>query len=568
MHKNRGQPKQFLLISTARDGPKLEAVKEALGQPGDAISSLRLGENLPDPNSFDAVVLEGDQHGLAANYVERLVRYVEGGGSVLAINAAPSSGDGVLAEKLLGCRGLSRLPLAELFGKPTNDGHELARRITSEFSIFDSFAPLQPLNSRTNMLLKVRVRFQDQPAVVEHLLGKGRVVVSALGATEEALRTPQLRTMLRRSLQRCNGEYIEKALGVAIIGYGPLGGVGYGHGIAVTSTAGLALTAICDRNQARLEAASADFPQLKYYATAEEVARDSKVDVVIIATPPSSHTDLALLMLRSGKHVVCEKPLCLSVREADELLAAAMANGLVLTVNQNRRWDPDFLAIRRAVKGGMIGEVFNMETFVGSFAHPCREWHSEASISGGTEYDWGSHHIDWILEIMPGLPKRVAANGHKRVWHDVSNVDQVRVRLLWEDGREAEFVYSDVAGIRRPKFYIQATEGTIAGYYRSLISERIEPGRGYVRQESHHAEAPAELVLMRYDFSSGALSEHRLPLVGEEPYAFHRNLADHLHFPDLPLAITFESVRRVIVILEAAHLSAERGGVPLAPAFP
>jgi predicted dehydrogenase len=439
------------------------------------------------------------------------------------------------------------------------------RRIPSEFRIFDSFAPLQPVSGHTNAVLKVRVRFEDQPAIVEHLRGKGRVVVSALGVTEEALETPQLRTMLRRSLRRRNGEDTEEALGVAIVGYGPLGKVGYGHGVAVTNMAGLELAAVCDSNPARLEAARSDFPQLKCYNSAAEVAQDPQVKMVIIATPPSTHTELAMTMLQAGKHVVSEKPLSLTVREVDMLYETAADKGLVLTVNQNRRWDPDFLTIRRVAEAGLLGKVFNMETFVGSFGHPCREWHSEASISGGTEYDWGSHHIDWTLQLMPGMPKSVTAIGHKLIWHDVSNFDQVRVRMLWEDGREAEFVHSDVAAIRRPKFYIQGTEGTIAGYYRPLITERIEPGRGYVRLESHHAEAPAELTLMRYEFASGSLADQKLALAAEEPYAFHRNLADHLHSDDQPLAVTYESVRRVTAILEAAHESAERGGVPLAP---
>ncbi|HXG36688.1 MAG TPA: hypothetical protein VNL15_06950, partial [Dehalococcoidia bacterium] len=102
-------------------------------------------------------------------------------------------------------------------------------------------------------------------------------------------------------------------------------------------------------------------------------------------------------------------------------------------------------------------------------------------------------------------------------------------------------------------------------YYRPLISESIQPGRGYVRQELHHAEAPADLTLMLYDSASGGLVEQKLPLPVVEPYAFHRNLADHLHGDDVPLAVSFDSVRRVIAVLEAAHHSAELGGAWLPP---
>ena len=108
---------------------------------------------------------------------------------------------------------------------------------------------------------------------------------------------------------------------------------------------------------------------------------------------------------------------------------------MALTVNQNRRWDADFVAVQRAVQAGLLGDLFNVETFVGGFEHPCRAWHSEESVSGGAVYDWGSHHVDWIVQLIGGPPSTVTCHGHKRVWHDVTNLDQLRVRLAWPDGR-------------------------------------------------------------------------------------------------------------------------------------
>ncbi|HWC37961.1 MAG TPA: Gfo/Idh/MocA family oxidoreductase, partial [Acidimicrobiales bacterium] len=307
--------------------------------------------------------------------------------------------------------------------------------------------------------------------------------------------------------------------------------------------------------------AEAELPGVRAYATVAELAGDDDVEVVVVATPPVSHASIALELLRAGKHVVCEKPLCFTVEATDEMLATARAHERTLTVNQSRRWDADFVTIRRAVGAGLLGELFNVETFVGGFEHPCRAWHSEVSISGGTVFDWGSHHLDWILLLMGDMPVVVQANGHKRVWHDVTNLDQVRVRLRWKDGREAEFVDSSVAGIRRPKFYLQGTGGTLAGWYRPLTFERLEPGVGYVAERTHHAEAPADLTLARYEGGNG-LSETRFPLAAPEAFAFHRNLADHLALGE-PLAVTPDAIRRVVVLLEAAHRSAQRAGDPI-----
>jgi len=213
--------------------------------------------------------------------------------------------------------------------------------------------------------------------------------------------------------------------------------------------------------------------------------------VALVATPPAHHVALTLTLLRGGKHVACEKPLCLTVAEADQIIATAAASRRMLTVHQNRRWDPDFVALRRTVGAGLLGEIFNVETFVGGYAHPCRTWHSDTAVSGGAGYDWGSHHVDWVLQLLSGTPRVVQANGHKRVWHDVTNLDQIRVRMTWADGREAEFLQSDIAAVRRPKFYVQGTAGTLVGSYRTITLEAIEPGRGYVATQPHHAEAPA-----------------------------------------------------------------------------
>ncbi|MBK9180196.1 MAG: Gfo/Idh/MocA family oxidoreductase [Acidimicrobiales bacterium] len=484
--------------------------------------------------------------------VEQAVRR---GARVLAGPAPPGSP----AAALLGTAAGEVLPDTEWF--VTLGAHPAAARLPLEPRVTAVLSTLTVHAPEATVVATTSVRFAHRPTVVERPLGAGAVVTCGYGPLERALADPDLGRLLRRLLRPPRPP--RAPLGVGIVGYGPYGGMGLVHGLAVRDTDGLDLVAVCDASDERRKAAEAELPGVRTTADASELAADVDADVVIVATPPVSHASIALDLLRAGKHVVLEKPMCLRLDDADRLLAEAAAAGRMLTVHQSRRWDTDFLALRRAVERGSLGQVFNIETFVGGFEHPCRAWHSEASVSGGAVYDWGSHHVDWILLLHGGRPARVWCTGHKRVWHDVSNLDQVTVRLQWPDGREATFVQSDVAAVRRPKFYVQGTEGTLEGHYRPLRFERLEPGRGYVDERPHHAEAPVELRLVRHEAGYG-LVEQWLPPVAHPGPAFHRNLADHLLLGE-PLAVAPSEARDVVAVLQAAQRSSDEGGRAVEP---
>jgi predicted dehydrogenase len=511
----------------------------------------------PEVAAGDAILVDGPQPARPLEFLAAIRAAVERGAALVAIGAAPAERDGFWAD-LLGAAAAPAPPPGEYYARITEAHSHISARVTREFAVLDGFVPLVPLG-RGTVIVDVNVALRDWAAVVETPRGAGRVVTCGLGNTDAALRTPELAQLLARALRpdlQCCGRQI----GVGIVGYGPLGGMGYHHGLGVTRTDGIELVAVVDPSLERRKAAETDFPGVRTYAALDELVEDDDVEIAFVATPPAHHVPVTLALLRAGKHVACEKPLCLTVAEADRIIETAAASARTLTVHQNRRWDPDFVAIKRAVGAGLLGEIFNVETFVGGFAHPCRTWHSDAGVSGGAGYDWGSHHVDWVLQLLGGRPRIVQAQGHKRVWHDVSNLDQIRVRMTWRDGREAEFFQSDIAAVRRPKFYVQGTAGTLVGSYRTVTLESIEPGLGYVATEAHHAEAPAELLFARYESGYG-ISETRLPPAIEPPFAFHRNLADHLHLGE-PLAVTTASVRKVIGVLEAAQRSSMQGGAP------
>jgi predicted dehydrogenase len=376
------------------------------------------------------------------------------------------------------------------------------------------------------------------------------------GTRAETLRDPAYLRLVHRWVRHALGMRDAPTLRVGLLGYGAIGDE---HARALTAVDGLELVAVCDTNPARIDAARLLAPDLTSYADGVDLLDATDVDLVIVSTPPNTHADWALRALEAGKHVVVEKPFCVTTAEADEMLAAAQAGDRLLAVYQNRRWDADFLALRRLIRDGAIGDVFHYESFVGGYGHPCNYWHSDEEVSGGAVYDWGSHYIDWLLDLLPRDVEHVTAATHKRHWHDVTNADHTRVSVRFTDGAEAEFVHSDLAAAMKPKWYVLGTEGAVVGHWRHerLVSRNAVGG--LVEEHLAAADSPATLSLHHPD---GSVTSVAVPPPPQ--HAFHRQLADRLLAGD-PMTVTAADARRNIAVMEAAVTSAREDGRPVRP---
>lgn len=503
---------------------------------------------LADLHAVQVVVL-GENTVLAGDELDRLATYIRRGGACLQLVGAGTKPLPLLFGAQIGEAG----PRSELRLRFAEPDSALAQRMPATFMATDQFVPLEPLAAARTVLL-ASWQYRHVPVATIGDEGDGRVGCLSLRCFDEPL-VARLAYRMLRELAR-----IPQAapLGVAVLGYGPSDAVGYRHGRAVESVPGLAFHAACDLSEQRLEQARRDFPALRTTTRHQDLANDPAVDIVIIATPPNSHAALAVEFLRAGKHVVCEKPLCLTRAESEAMREAAAANGRMLTTHQNRRWDADFLAINQAIRSGTIGQPFYLEAFVGGFFHPCDYWHSHAPISGGALYDWGAHYVDSLLQLFPGPVASVTSVAHKRVWYDVTNADQERVQIRFADGREAEFLYSEVAAIRKPKWYILGTAGAIVGHWNDIRLREAHRTAFYTEQEVPVTEATPHMTLSQRQ-PGGELVEQQLVPPAAPLYPFHHNLADHLLAGE-PLAVRAEESARVVAVLEAAARSAASGG--------
>jgi len=332
---------------------------------------------------------------------------------------------------------------------------------------------------------------------------------------------------------------------VGLLAYGAIGDE---HSRAINATDGLHLTAVADTNPDRLTAAQALAPDATTFSDAIEMLDSGLLDLVVISTPPNSHYRWAKESLNRGINVILEKPMALNVQECDELMALAAAKNLLLVVYQNRRFDADFVTMKKLIDEGSIGEVFSFESFVGGYSKPCSYWHSMVDVSGGAIFDWGSHFIDQILALVPGEVDSVTGVNQKRLWTHVTNADHADVAITFANGVRATFTNSDLAAARKPKFYVLGTTGAIIGNW--------DPAAG-----SSPADLPAILTIHRADGTSEIIANSAVT-----PNSFHQSVVEYLK-NKTPMHVTTAQSRDVVAIMQAAEESALANGRSVAPSL-
>jgi scyllo-inositol 2-dehydrogenase (NADP+) len=492
-----------------------------------------------DPRCFEAVdemkdvVVASTARPIGEGKAARLRRFVRDGGGLVVLGPTLRawSSSGAIRE-MAGWTPGEPGPETELIVRPDPE-HPVTQRLDAEWKVRDRLQLSEGPPAGAAILLRASWRFTEQVVAYERPYGKGRFV--HIGLRDDG--SPTFAKLLGRAIVFAAGRVPAPPAGVGLLGYGA---IGREHAASIAATTGLSLAAVCDLSAERRDAAAREW-SVRTHATQQALLEDPDVAVVVVGTPPSAHTEPVLAALAAGKHVVCEKPFSLRVADADRMMDAARAGGRVLTVFQSRRWDPDFVAMRDAIRSGRIGEAFYMESFIGGYGHPCDFWHSHEPISGGMIFDWGSHYFDWMLELFPERVKMVAARAHKLVWHDVTNADQVRVDLTFDGGAQATFLQSDIAAARKPKWYVLGTTGAIVGDWTDVEVP---------------ADLPARLTVTTR--SGGEL----LTLPAREQHGFYRNLADHLAWGER-LAVAADEARRNVAVMEAATESIRRDGAAM-----
>lgn len=238
-----------------------------------------------------------------------------------------------------------------------------------------------------------------------------------------------------------------------VIGYGGMGGW---HTEALLESDVCNLLGIYDILEERREAARSN--GIFAYDSLEDVWKDPRVDLVTIAVPNDVHKEIAIAALEAGKNVISEKPVTTSCADLQEMIDAANRTGKIFSVHQNRRWDEEYLGLKKVYDSGEIGEIVRVESRVqGSHGIP-GDWRGQKEHGGGMLFDWGIHLLDQLLMMMHGRVVRV----HCLFDHITNQTvdDGFRVTLTFENGATA---YAEVGTnnfLALPRFYMLGIDGS------------------------------------------------------------------------------------------------------------
>ena len=300
---------------------------------------------------------------------------------------------------------------------------------------------------------------------------------------------------------------------------------------------------------------------LKVYSSKEELFSDEAIDIILVATTNEVHKPLVIEALRSGKHVICEKPAALSSDELIEMMAVAKETGKVFTIDQNRRTNRDFVLMRRKIEEGVIGKPYVIESRVeGSRGMPSG-WRTLKALGGGMMLDWGVHLIDQIMYMTNEKVKEVYCKMLSIQYPEVD--DNFHLMLTFESGLIAIIEVGTNHFVTHPRWYVMGENGTLhidSWDCTGKIVRCIDRENKWEEKIFYTIAGPTKTMAPRSEKSTETI-----------PLSLPEDVADNLtivynQFIDAiegkaELTIKPEQALRVMRVMEAAFESNKKGNV-------
>ncbi len=351
-------------------------------------------------------------------------------------------------------------------------------------------------------------------------------------------------------------------INAVVVGYGFAGRCFHAYLIGITP--GLHLFGVVSSRPEVRAQIEADL-RIRAFAELNEALTDPDVDLIVLATPNDQHAPQAIAALEAGKHVVTDKPMCLSLTEADRMIATATRAGRVLSVFQNRRWDGDYLTVKDLLGQGAVGTPYYIEMAWEKFSPP-RTWRGSRAAGGGIFIDLGSHMIDQALLLAaPATPTTAYARFFDDGWNtDVE--DFAQCLLSFSNGLEVQITASSRSRAIKPRWYALGTEGGLLKHgldpqEQAMVAGDIDAARE--DDEANHLRVWGMRIDATATVAPGKRPQATVSERGLRPRAgrwrcYYENIVAAIN-AEAELIVRPQQIRSVVGIVEAAFESARTG---------
>lgn len=335
---------------------------------------------------------------------------------------------------------------------------------------------------------------------------------------------------------------MSQKVNTAIIGYGK--SAKQFHVPLLKSDPGYKVTSVLQRSS---NDALNDFKNITIVRNLKDLLKDDSIDLVIVTTPNHLHYEQAFDCLMADKHVVVEKPFTITSEQSEKLIRVARERERVLTVFQSRRWDGDYLTLRKIIEEGRLGTLLEFESGYNRFRRLKKEvvWKETAIDGSGILYDLSPHLIDQTLQLF-GLPELVFAD--IRYQRNGKADDWFRIDLFYPNLKvtlKAGMLVTDPS----PRYILRGDQGTYVKYGMDVQEEQLASGM-LPNQKGWGLEPESDYGII-YTNVDGKIQQERIKtLIGN--YAdFYTDLKSAIiHKQDPPVAP--ESAKNIIKIIERA----------------